>query len=57
MTYTEWLEKQLIDCEPIETICEEIMYHTDWCEKHCDFNCPQAICLQKAYRQVIGEEE
>lgn len=62
MTDTELIIQEF--CVPIESekVCDELCgwdedkYGFSWCEKHCNFDCPQMICYKEWLKMKRSEE-
>ena len=51
--YTEWLEKQIVDTETYEWICDDTP-DPEWCENNCHYSSIQAECLRHVYEMSKG---
>lgn len=50
MTYTEWLEKEILKTDPVEIICETIS-SSEYCRKNCKpgQSTPNEQCLRHKF--------
>ena len=51
--YTEWLEKNIVEAETFEWLCEDTT-DEEWCEKNCKYSSIQAECLRHLYEVSKG---
>ena len=51
--YTEWLEKNIVEAETFEWLCEDAT-DKEWCEKNCKYASIQAECLRHLYEVSKG---
>lgn len=56
-SYTEWLEKIIVDNEGAnEWLCEDTL-DLEWCEKNCHYSSIQAECLRHLYAISKGGDD
>lgn len=51
MTDTEILKLFLKDCIATDFICER-QSHSEWCENHCNQDCPDIECVREYYSEL-----